>query len=286
MSATTTRMVIDPAWQNLLRQHGPATVDTVYRVREGVVLSGGTATEVRRVEVEDDKQTRILYIKKYWYPTARLRWSGSYRGTFFGISKVRREYENLRQLREWGLDAPVPVAYGEERHNGWLLRSCLISEGVPSPLSLDLFIRDVLPAMPTPERRTRQRELIHNLADYTRRMHEHRFVHHDYFWRNILLSARSLEHFYLIDSHKGRRWSSWADLASRAKDLATLDSPAPSFFRRSERLRFFLRYRGHARLTSADKELLRHALRVAAPLRAPQLDRVRRAKPNTVSIQV
>ena len=277
--ASRENVMIAPEWQELLRQRGLLTVDAVYRFRDGTILIGGTATELRRVEFRDEKQTRVLYIKKYWYPTSKLRWSGFYRGTFFGTAKVRREYENLARLRDWGLDAPSPVAYGEERHGGWLHRSFLISEGVPAPLSLDLFIRDVLPAMSAPERRKQQRDLIRRLADYTRQMHEHRFVHHDYFWRNILLSGKSLAQFFLIDSHKGRLWKSWGESAGRAKDLATLDSPAPRYFRRSERLRFFLAYRGHTRLTSADKDLLRLVLKLAEPMRPGQLDRIRRAQP-------
>ena len=271
--------MITPEWQELLRQRGLPGVEAVYRLREGAVLKGGAATELRRLEWRDDNQTRVLFIKKYWYPTSRLRWSGFYRGTFFGTSKVRREYENLARLRAWGLDAPAPVAYGEERRGRWLHRSYLISEGVPSPMPLDVFIRDVLPAMSAPERRRQQTELLQRLADCTRRMHEHHFVHHDYFWRNILLSGRSLAHFFLIDSHKGRCWKSWAEFDGRAKDLATLDSPAPWFFRRSERLRFFLRYREHPRLTTGDKDLVRLILRLAKPMRTSQLNRVCRAQP-------
>ncbi|MGD1017778.1 MAG: lipopolysaccharide kinase InaA family protein [Verrucomicrobiia bacterium] len=274
-------VTIAPEWQELLRQRGLVSVDAVYQLREGTILKGGTATELRRVELRDEKQARVLYIKKYWYPTSKLRWSGFYRGTYFGTSKVRREYENLARLRAWGLDAPSPVAYGEERRGGWLHRSFLISEGVPAPLSLDLFIRDVLPTLSPSERRRKQEELTRALADYTRRMHEHRFVHHDYFWRNILLSEQSLRRFFLIDSHKGRPWKSWAELQARAKDLATLDSPAPWFFRRSERLRFFLVYRGHVRLTTADKELMRLVLRLAEPMRQGQMDRVSQAQPIT-----
>jgi hypothetical protein len=115
------------------------------------------------------------------------------------------------------------------------------------------------------------------LADYTRRLHDHRFVHHDYFWRNIILTGDSLEHFHLIDAHKGRRWRLWEANRCRAKDLATLDAPAPPFFRRTDRLRFLLAYCGHARLTPADKRLIRWTVRLAEPMRSKQLMRVRTA---------
>ena len=267
-----------PDWQPLLQARQLDGVEAVYALQAGTVLKPGATTEVRRLEWLDHGLRRELYVKKYWYPTSGDRWSGFHRGTFWGVSKVRREFENLARLRAWGLDAPAPVAYGEERRASWLHRSFLISEGIPDPLSLDLFIRDLSPTLPASEQRQLRRELIGRLADYLRRMHEHRFVHHDFFWRNILLSGRSLAHFFLIDSHKGRCWKPWMETRSRAKDLATLDAPAPSFFRRSERLRFFLRYRGQRRLTRDDKQLLRLVLRLAEPMRPAQLERVRRAK--------
>jgi tRNA A-37 threonylcarbamoyl transferase component Bud32 len=272
-----------PDWQALLQTHQLDSVAAVYALQTGTALKHGTATELRRLEFRDDGVRRELYLKKYWHPTFAHRWSGTYRGTFFGVSKVRREFENLARLRAWGLDAPAPVAYGEERSAGWLHRSFLISEGVRDPLPLDLFIRDHLPTLPSSEQHLLRRKLISRLADYTRRMHEHCFVHHDYFWRNILLSGASLARFFLIDSHKGRCWKSWFESRGRAKDLATLDAPAPSFFRRSERLRFFLRYRGHARMTRDDKQLLRLILRLAEPMRSTQLQRVQRANSSTVS---
>ena len=166
------------------------------------------------------------------------------------------------------------MAYGEERRAGWLLRSFLISEGVSNPMPLHIFIRDRLPALPPEEARRARRELIERLAHCTRRLHEHGFVHHDYFWRNILLSGGDLTRFFLIDAHKGRCWRPGGEQRGRAKDLAALDAPAPRFFRRTERLRFFLHYRGHRRLDAEDKALLRLALRRAAPMREKQLRRV------------
>jgi tRNA A-37 threonylcarbamoyl transferase component Bud32 len=113
------------------------------------------------------------------------------------------------------------------------------------------------------------------LAGVVRRLHEQGFVHGDLYWRNILLSGGATEHFYLIDAHRGRRWRN--ERRGRALDLAALDGPAPWFFRRTERLRFFLAYRQRSRLTSQDKALVREALRLAEPLRLRQLRRVREA---------
>lgn len=270
----TDRIVIAPEWQSRLHAHGLDSVASVYALTTGQRVASSGSTEVRRISLGDHPATSTVFIKKYWFHTAARRWSGMLRGTFFGRSKARCEYENLVRLRQWGFDAPAPVAYGEERSARWLTRSFLISEGVPNPLPLHEFIRDYLPRQPFAEQRRLRRELIERLAGQTRRLHQHRFVHHDFFWRNIILSGPSLERFALIDAHKGRRWRPWEEQHARAQDLAALDAPAPEFFRRTERLRFFLKYRAHDSLTRADKTLLLAALRLADPMREKQRRRV------------
>jgi hypothetical protein len=269
------RTVIAPGWETLLRASGLDTVAGVYHLGAGQVITHSGSTEVRRVQVGTGSDARTVFIKKYWVRRPSQLWGGMFRGTFFGRSKVRREYDNLFRLRAGQMDAPEPVACGEERHAGWLLRSFLISQGVAEPMPLHHFICRHLPGLPVDEARMSRRQLIENLAEYTRRLHEHRFVHHDYFWRNILLSGHGLRQFFLIDAHKGRRWLPWEERRARAKDLAALDAPAPNYFRRTERLHFFLRYRGHRMLHAEDKELLRLTLRLAAPMREKQLRRAR-----------
>jgi tRNA A-37 threonylcarbamoyl transferase component Bud32 len=278
----TDQTVIAPEWQAVMRACGLDSVEAVYRCNAGKTVTSSGSTQVLRVEVSgSDGPSRTLYVKKYWFNSSGQRWRGMLRGTFFGRSKVRREFENLARLRQWELDAPAPVAYGEERSGRWLTRSFLISEGISDALPLHQFIRDVLPRLPPAEQHQLRRELIERLADYTRRLHEHRFVHGDYYWRNIILSGASLKRFFLIDAHKGRCWRPWEEERRRALDLAALDAPAPAFFRRTERLRFFLVYRGHRALTPEDKSLLKRTLQLAEPMREPQLRRVARRAPGS-----
>ncbi|MEI6085486.1 MAG: lipopolysaccharide kinase InaA family protein [Verrucomicrobiota bacterium] len=240
----TAKLICAPDWQAILRTE---SVASIYALATGTVVKRGQTTEVRRVEICG----RTVFIKKYWSNSFGQLWSGALRGTFFGKSKARREYENLHRLREWGFDAPAPVAYGEERRAGWMVRSCLISEAIPNAVSLDEY-----------------RQLPYELADIVRRLHARGFVHHDLYWRNIILSGNR---FFLLDAHKGGP----GDIA---QDLATLDAAAPFFFRRTERLRFFLRYRQHESLTTEDKQLIARLLALAAPQRDRQLKRIREAR--------
>jgi tRNA A-37 threonylcarbamoyl transferase component Bud32 len=275
---TSETITLAPEWQRLLRPHGLDSVAGVYRYDGGLVVTRSGSTEVRRIELRDGAQLRAVFVKKYWIRRAAQLWSGLLRGVLLGRSKARREFRNLERLRQWGLDAPAAVGWGEERRLGFVVRSFLLSEAVPNALPLDRFIRDWLPGRPEAERRVLRAALILRLAEATRRLHTHRFVHHDYYWRNIILSGASLDRFWLIDAHKGSVWPGWAERRSRAKDLATLDAPAPQFFRRTDRLRFLLAYLGEARLSPRAKAFARAVLHAAEPLRSREQRRVQEAR--------
>jgi len=232
------KVVIAPGWEALLRACSLDSVQAAYAVLAGETITRSGSSEVRRLELSDGRERRVVFLKKYWANNFRQAWKGALRGAFFGRSKVRREFENLARLRAWGLSPE--------------------------------------------EQRRQRRELIESLARMVRRLHAHGFVHHDLFWRNILLSGRKLDRFYLIDAHKGRRWFPLTGPLARARDLAALDAPAPGWFRRSERLRFLLRYLEKPRLDSAGRRLARRILRLAEPLRAKERRRVlegRRIRP-------
>jgi tRNA A-37 threonylcarbamoyl transferase component Bud32 len=252
---STSKLVIAADWQPTLRRLGLDRFEALWSLG-GTIVKSARSTEVLRATLDG----RCVFVKKYRVSGPNQLLSAVTRGALFGRSKVRREYENLQQLRQWGFDAPAPVAWAEQRRAGWLVRSLLLTEAVPDATPLDQYILN-----------QPHRLLIERLAEYLRRLHQHNFVHHDLYWRNILLAGNSLEHFYLLDAHKGGP-------GDPAQDLATLDAPAPWFFRRTERLRFFLRYRAHDRLSGEDKRLVRRLLRLAAAMRERQLRRVREAR--------
>lgn len=264
---STAKLVVAPDWQSALHTRQLDRFDALWNL-SGEVVKHSNSTEVFRVALEG----HTIFVKKYWVTSLNQSLSAVTRGALFGQSKVQREFENMRQLRGWNLDAPAPVAYGERRFLGWLRRSLLVSEGIVDPVPLDEFISDTLPKRPE-----LRRELLEKLADYVHRLHAHRFEHHDLYWRNIILSGGALAHFYLLDAHKGRVWNNSRERDARVQDLATLDAPATAFFRRTERLRFLLRYLGKQHLDEGAKALVWLVLAAAEPMRKRQLRRIREA---------
>jgi tRNA A-37 threonylcarbamoyl transferase component Bud32 len=267
-------MTVRPSQEAFLSQNGLETFGAIYGLDAGTAVTDSSSSSVARFVLRDGNERRIVYVKKYWFLRPSRLWKSMLRGTFLRRSKVKREYDFLLQLAQSGLEAAVPIAWGEQRIARWLLRSFLVTEGIARPLPTDGFIAETLPAMPDAERRRARRELLRALAQFIRRFHDHGFVHHDLYWRNIILSEGRLDRFFIIDAPKGRRCWPWESRRCRAKDLATLDAPAPLFFRRTERLRFFLSYSEAMRLTPATKHFVRMILRRAGPERERQGRRI------------
>ncbi|MDX1486772.1 MAG: lipopolysaccharide kinase InaA family protein, partial [Acidiferrobacterales bacterium] len=274
------RVVVHPDWQAFFQRHGSRDFSSLYDLPGETLVQASRSSarqhSVGRLSLLDGERLRTFYLKKVWFFQPTIR--GFYRGTFFRSSKAKREYQFLARLRASGLDVVRPVAYGEERCARLLRRAFLLTEAVPEALSLQEFITQVLPTLRGRQARRLREEMINRLAATVRELHTHGLCHQDLYWRNIVLSRPRFARFFLLDSPKGRRWMRGEDRRCRAKDLATLDAPAPYFLRRTERLRFLLSYLGEKRLTPVSKAFARKVLRLAQPERDLQLRRVLAAK--------
>src|SRR5690606_22696241 len=96
------------------------------------------------------------------------------------------------------------------------------------------------------------------LARATRVLHDHHFAHNDLKWRNLLVNSQG--ELFLIDCPTGSFW--WGPFLRYriVKDLACLDKVAKYHLSRTQRLRFYLLYRGRQRLSTGDKRRIRQIL--------------------------
>ena len=103
------------------------------------------------------------------------------------------------------------------------------------------------------------RGVSRQLAASTRVMHDHHFTHNDLKWRNLLVNEKA--ELFFIDCPTGSFW--WGPLLRYriVKDLACLDKVAKRVLSRTQRLRFYLQYRGRDRLGARDKRRLRQVLK-------------------------
>ncbi|TWI54200.1 lipopolysaccharide kinase (Kdo/WaaP) family protein [Pseudomonas duriflava] len=226
-------------------EHIPAftSLETVFAL-EGERLTRDPLSEVVRVSHDGVR----YYVKRY---------SGAGKGLrrYLGRPRVKAEWQNLKRFAKWGIPTADVVAWGLERSGGQFERGAMITREIPNTDDLavmaqsdDLRLSDAAWVD----------RLSSQLAHITRQMHDHHFAHNDLKWRNLLVDREGV--LYLIDCPSGTFWfGSW--LRRRIiKDLACLDKVAKYKLSRTQRLRFYLRYKGRERLRSSDKERIARVL--------------------------
>ena len=163
-------------------------------------------------------------------------------------SRSQNEVRNLLFFGSIGIPTPQILAWGEKRNSiGRVVQDFIITEAVKDALPLDAFIQTVYPNQEDLNHRPARINIVRQLGRWTRRMHDHNFIHEDLKWRNIL--ARPQQggaDLYWIDCPKGsfKKPGKLMD-RKKLKDCATLDKLARIQCSKEERAEFILAYLGN-----------------------------------------
>lgn len=106
------------------------------------------------------------------------------------------EFANLAWLREHGFKAPEPLAAGALWRRGLPRFQFLLTREVAGARTLETFLAEET----EPSGRDERAAVLEELASTVARMHELRFLHHDLFPRNVLVTGAS------PSSGDGRVW--------------------------------------------------------------------------------
>lgn len=205
----------------------------------GELINDSTISHLTRAAVDG----RRYYVKVYHYAGRNLR-------RFVGRSRVRAEWYNQRLFGEFGIPSARIVAFGESR--GWLAshKGVIVTEEVAGTTDLWELAHQNTDRLSD---RDWVNAVIDRLAAYVRSMHQHRFVHNDLKWRNILVDFSKPPEVYIIDCPLGRRLFGPLLRRGIVKDLACLDRVAKRYLSRSQRLRFYKRYQEIDCITDIDR---------------------------------
>ena len=157
----------------------------------GNVVSEGHYNLVKKITLQE----RDYFLKIYFNGGKGLR-------RFFGKSRARREYENVKLFLRLGISTAPVVNFHEERYQGLEKRAWLLTEAIPASMDLMQLLQNQDVHL---RKRTWQETVFPQIIDYTQRLHHQRFVHHDLKWRNILVSGEHFVAVYFIDCPSGRR---------------------------------------------------------------------------------
>lgn len=211
-------------------------------IPRGEVVTQSPYSAVYYFEASNHK---AYYIKQYTS-------AGKYLRRFIGRSRNRAESENLKYFAALGIATPPVVAYGEARRWGCFSHGVLITAALSETTDLVQLDQAYLQDTAWLQR------VSFAIANYTRKLHQHGFIHNDLKWRNILVDkSAASDDVYFIDCPVGRKRYFYCRWRGIIKDLACLDKIAKQRISRTQRLRFYLAYAQKTRLNLQDKKKIK-----------------------------
>lgn len=208
-----------------------------------------------------------VFVKRYRYDRFGQTIKQAFRGTLFGKSRARREFEFLTEMRRRQIPTVRPIAYGDDYGRAFLRASFLITEGAEGFQSLDLFGLDALRRNSLT--RSQRKELAKGLAVTIRKMHDVGIRHGGLYWRNILVCARpdSGYDFLLIDPDTHRRPNaSRVSESDVVADLSEVVASALALGQRAGLLTLMTAYFQVSRLTTEQRKLTSRIIECAHTL--------------------
>ncbi|MBL7186074.1 MAG: lipopolysaccharide heptosyltransferase II [Phycisphaerae bacterium] len=256
---TSESFFVDPVHESALGKLGLNSVDSVFSFEAATNLDKENLARFRsRVQFEIDApqppRATTVFLKRYDRPPVSVQLKNwlSARGK---RSCALLEFVAASRLTAFGINTPKTICYGEQWANLFEKRSFIITQEIPDAASLERKLPDCFTGRPARENLKPRRDFTARLADFIKEFHETNYRHRDLYFAHIFYSDDG--RFYLIDLARAfepiilsRRF--------QVKDIAQIHYSAPGRdFSKTDRLRFYLRYVGRGKLTSADKIFIR-----------------------------
>ncbi|MGE1082197.1 lipopolysaccharide kinase InaA family protein [Pseudomonas shirazensis] len=231
-----------PEYQHLAADFG--SLEAVFAI-DGERLTRDPLSEVVRIQ----RDGVYYYVKRYTGAGKHLR-------RYLGRPRIKAEWQNLKQFAKWGIPTAEVIGWGLERNGLAFGRGAMITRELPRTEDLSELAKRDDPRLAD---RAWVDHVSRQLARHTRVMHDNHFTHNDLKWRNLLVDDQGT--LFFIDCPTGDFWRGFMLRHRVIKDLACLDKVAKYHLSATQRLRFYLQYRGHQRLNASDKQRVREVVR-------------------------
>lgn len=252
---------VDADYADSFRKLGLTSIDSVFHFQGDENLQKSNMAKHRsRLKFDLADMNKTLFLKRY----NRVPKITQIKNWLSRKQKASTaDYDRLpgRDLGPAGIATPQTVAYGSQWGSFFEKRSFMFMENIENGISLEEKLPEYFYDADYPSRQKLRCEFINKLADFTRKFHDTGYRHRDYYLCHIfLIDGKDL---CLIDLHRSFRPTLTSE-RYRLKDITQLHYSAPGdLISQSDRLRFYLRYRGKDKPDQSDRKFLRKVKRKA-----------------------
>ncbi len=248
-------------YRNIDRAHGYAVTelgesamlallrdpDAPFRADSAEMLKDSPSSDVVRLPMHVGGQTIPVIYKRFNCP----KWLDPLRATAHH-SPALRAWHAGHGLLIRRIPTARPLAVLERFAGPFVRETYLITQAIPSCVSLQNYLTNVVVQLPPETRRRRVRSLMRQLGELVRRMHERKISHRDMKAANFLvgLEDRSGDapNLYLIDLAGVLIWRNLPE-SRRLQNVSRIFASLQSYpvLTRTDALRFLLAYFPHRR---------------------------------------
>ncbi len=273
---TTERFVVAAEDQQWFDRYGWRSVDDVLACASDDVAAVSRSSDVVHVSIDSTMGgPESVFVKRYLYNRRSQRIKQMFRGTLFGKSRARTEYEFLREMCSRRVPTVRPIAYGEVRKSGFLRESFIITEGTEGVQSLDMFAINAHRDQSV--NHDAKKDIIKGLATIVRRMHDAGVQHGGLYWRNILVRQSSdggYEFLMLDPDSGGKLFPSPVPMTGIVSDLSQFVASAMSLDVRGGLRSFMCAYLQVSRLSDKHRQQIARLVKCAIPLASQEIRRM------------
>jgi len=251
-------LFIEPDYKTAFSKLGLTSIDAVFSFNVGQNLAKDNLARHRsRLQFEINPPPTTAFLKRYDNPPVLAQFKNWL--CHRKISSMSRcDFEPTNKLAAAGVNTPKTISYGEQW--GWIFekRSFIITEKIANAESLERKLPDCFNKPTTVEKLKLRRAFIAQLASFVKKFHATGYRHRDLYFSHIFHGDNGQLH--LIDLARAFKPIVFAE-RFRIKDIAQVYYSAPGrYFSKTDRLRFYLGYIGHNKLTTKDKLFIRKVI--------------------------
>jgi heptosyltransferase-2 len=275
----TESFFINPDYKSAFETLGLNSMDDVFSFKSARNLTKKNLAAFRsrlQLEVNQPSSTKpvTLFLKRYDRPPIWIQLK-NWLTTHSRKSCSFHEFETAEILSLLGVKTPKTVAYGTQWGAFFEKRSFIITEKIPDAEALERKLPEYFQDQATIENLKLRRGFIARLASFIKKFHETNYCHRDLYLSHIFYNDNG--DFYLIDLARAFKPIIFSR-RFQIKDIAQIYYSAPGmYFSKTDRMRFFLNYTGHSKLTGPDKTFIRKVINKAKQMAQHDNKRGRKA---------
>jgi len=258
LEQTSEEFFVDAAYKEALDDIGLDSIEAIFRFESGQNLSKSNLASYRsRIRFEAGNPPTTIFLKRYNRPPVSVQLK-NWLAHHARRSCACYELEPAIDLASAGINVPKVVAYGQQWAALLEDRSFIATEKIPNAEALERRLPNFITNRKSPNNPPLRRDFIISLADFIRKFHATGYRHRDLYLSHIFHDDNGK--FHLIDLARAFQPTVFHE-RFRIKDIAQLHFSTPAkFFSNTDRLRFYLTYTRHDKLTKQDNKFIRNVV--------------------------